>query len=73
MTTRHIRILVPLAFALLLTGATFLGGQEVEFEVEPVGGKVSMLTAPGAGNIGVQVGDDGILVIETSDYIRTQR
>jgi glyoxylase-like metal-dependent hydrolase (beta-lactamase superfamily II) len=64
MSTR-VHALVPVTFALVLSGAWLTGAeQELDVSVEPVGGKVSMLSADGAGNLGVQVGEDGILVID---------
>jgi cyclase len=61
---RHVRVL----FSLLLLAAPIVQAQQqdflkVEIKVEKVAGTVYMLTGEG-GNIGLSVGDDGVLVID---------
>ena len=59
------RSVLPAAAVLLLCGAYLVGpGQGPEVVGHPVAGSVSYLIGPGAGNIGVQTGADGILVID---------
>jgi len=72
------RILLAAASVALLASALRFAppqGDAPSVQVQPVGGKVSVLFGQG-GNIGVSVGDDGVLMIDTqfarmTDAIRT--
>lgn len=52
------------AFAALLGGAILFGSEPQDYSVEAVGGNVHTLLGGRGGNIGVQVGEDGLLVID---------
>ena len=61
---RPVRALVPVVFAGLLASAALVGGgAPPDVTVHAVAGNVSYLEGRG-GNIGVQVGDDGVLLID---------
>jgi cyclase len=56
--------LLPLAAAALLVGAYVSGSSPRDLEAVPVGGNVSYLVGAPGGNIGVSVGDSGLLVVD---------
>ncbi|MGB6946123.1 MAG: MBL fold metallo-hydrolase [Bryobacteraceae bacterium] len=57
-----IRILLPFLFA--ATGLAFAQGQDSEVHVWPVQGNIYMIVGAG-GNVTVQTGKDGVLVVDT--------
>ncbi|MAB78232.1 MAG: MBL fold metallo-hydrolase [Planctomycetes bacterium] len=59
--------LIPLAFTLALAGALVFGDAERrdELTAERVAGQVSCVTSSFGGTIGVSVGDDGVLMIDS--------
>ncbi len=63
-----LRALVPaFLLAVVCLSASFFDSsqsQDVRIETVPVNGHVSMLVAQGAGNIGVSVGEDGVLLVD---------